>query len=449
MNFPVYVNSILQALSNAGFRGYPVGGCVRDTLLGKTPDDWDLTTDAPPEAVLALFGACAHPTGLAHGTVTVVSQGRAVEITTMRRDGAYRDNRHPESVEFTDRIEEDLARRDFTVNAMAFAPDGSVIDPCGGQNDLAARRLRCVGDARVRFEEDALRILRLLRFASALGFAVEEETAAAAREKRALLACVAAERVYAEMNKLLCGEGVTQTLLAFPDVLGAVIPEILPCVGLDQRNPHHCFDVWEHTARSVGAIPPQRELRWTMLFHDLGKPHCMSIDSAGVGHFYGHTEVSKKLSETIMSRLRFEKALAARVSTQLTCFDDIFPIERAALHKEMVKRGREVTGALLLTKRADNAAKSPGGAASAQEAWRAAQQVYDALLAEGACCSLAELAVTGEDMKSVGFKGKSIGLALQRLLDEVAAEKWKNEKTDLMKRAHRLFRSGFGKASGT
>ncbi|MBR3560509.1 MAG: CCA tRNA nucleotidyltransferase [Oscillospiraceae bacterium] len=445
MKIPSYVNSILARLAAAGYRGYPVGGCVRDALLGMTPDDWDMTTDAPPQRVLELFGDAAHPTGLRHGTVTVAADGRGVEITTMRRDGAYRDNRHPESVSFTDRIEEDLARRDFTVNAMAFALDGTVIDPFGGQADLRNRVLRCVGDARTRFEEDALRILRLLRFASKLGFAVEASTAAAARDTRELLRTVAAERVYAELCKLLCGEYVIEALMAFPDVLGAVLPEILPCVGFDQRNPHHCFDVWEHTARSVGAVPPRQELRWTMLFHDLGKPLCMSVDETGIGHFYGHTAISAQLAEGIMERLRFENARKAQVRAQLACFDDMFPPERAAMHREMAKRGRAVTANLLLTKQADNAAKAPDGLERAQAPWREAQRVYDALIAEGACCELSDLAVNGGDMAAIGFRGKAIGAALQKLLEEVAAEKLPNEKANIMRRAERLYHSGFGR----
>ena len=445
MMIPNYVNILAQRILAAGHQSYPVGGCVRDSLLGKTPDDWDMTTDAPPEKILEIFGDAAHPTGLRHGTVTVVSEGHSVEITTMRRDGAYKDNRHPESVMFTNRIEEDLARRDFTVNAMAIAPDGTVVDPFGGRDDLAARTLRCVGDARTRFEEDALRILRLLRFASVLGFAVEPGTAAAAQEKRELLRNVAAERVYAELNKLLCGGNVTEVLLRFPDVLGVVLPEILPCVGYDQKNPHHCYDVWEHTARSVGAVPPRRELRWTMLFHDLGKPLCMTVDGEGVGHFYGHTALSAHLAEGVMARLRFEKVLAAQVRAQLACFDDMFPPERVAIHREMAKRGKAVTGDLLLTKRADNAAKAPEGMERAQTPWREAQRVYDALVAEGACCELAELAVNGGDMAAVGFQGKAIGAVLQKLLDEVAAEKLANRKIDIMNRARRLYRSGFGK----
>ena len=445
MKIPSYVNLIQERLTAAGYHGYPVGGCVRDALLGRTPEDWDMTTDAPPERVMELFGDAAHPTGVRHGTVTVVSEGRNVEITTMRRDGAYRDNRHPESVVFTDCIEEDLARRDFTVNAMALAPDGTVIDPFGGREDLQDHILRCVGDAKTRFEEDALRILRLLRFAAKLGFVTEPATAAAARETRELLQTVAAERVYAELNKLLCGEHVTEVLLAFPDVLGVVIPEIMPCVGFDQRNPHHCFDVWEHTARSVGAVPPRRELRWTMLFHDLGKPLCMIVDEAGVGHFYGHTAISAKLAEGIMERLRFENALKAQVRAQLVCFDDMFLPERAAIHREMAKRGKTVTANLLLTKQADNAAKAPEGLERAQEPWREAQRVYDALIAEGACCELSDLAVNGGNMAAIGFRGRGIGMALDKLLAEVAAEKLPNQKDDLMKRAKRLCHSGFGR----
>ena len=448
---PEYVNTVMRALREAGYRGYLVGGCVRDLLRGTQPADYDLTTDARPEQMLALFGSSAHPTGLPHGTVTVVSGGYPIEITTMRRDGAYRDNRHPEQVSFTDRIGEDLARRDFTVNAMAMAEDGTLIDPFGGQKDLAEKTLRCVGDARVRFEEDALRMLRLLRFAAVLGFSVEEKTARAAREECQRLRTIASERVYAELNKLLCGENVTPVLLAFPEVLGAVIPEILPCVGFDQRNPHHCFDVWGHTARSVGFVPPRRALRWTMLFHDLGKPLCLSIDGDGVGHFYGHTALSAELAGTIMERLRFEKELRTQVCAQLACFDDLFPPERAAIHKEMAKRGREVTGNLLLTKLADNAAKAPAGLERAQKPWRAAQEVYDALVAEGACCAVGELAITGGDLLSIGFAGKAVGQTLQKLLDEVAAEKLNNTQEALRSRAQRLYRSGFGaeKREGT
>ncbi len=444
-HLPNEVDTVIAALRGEGYSPYLVGGCVREMLRGRAPSDYDMTSDAPPQEVLRIFGGRAHPTGLRHGTVTVVSGGLPIEITTMRRDGAYRDNRHPDSVTFGTSIEEDLARRDFTVNAIALSPDGALVDPFGGQEDLRSGVLRCVGEPKRRFEEDALRILRLVRFCSVLGFSAEEETARAAHEARTLLAHVAHERVYAELNKLLLGENAAETLLAFPDILGVPIPEILPCVGFDQCNRHHCFDVWGHTARSVGAVPPERALRWTMLFHDLGKPLCRTFDEQGVGHFYGHTAISARMAEDIMERLHFERALRERVRAQLTCFDDLFPPERAAVHREMALRGRETVGNLLLTKQADNAAKAPEGLERSQRPWREAQAIYDALCAEGACCSVRELRIGGEDLAALGYRGREIGAVLARLLDETAAEKLENTREALTKRAQRLWRSGFAR----
>ena len=444
-HLPNEVDTVIAALRGAGYSPYLVGGCVREMLRGREPSDYDMTSDAPPQEVLRIFGERAHPTGLAHGTVTVMSGSLPIEITTMRRDGAYGDNRHPDSVTFGTSIEEDLARRDFTVNAIALSPSGALVDPFGGQTDLKAGILRCVGEPKRRFEEDALRILRLVRFCSVLGFSADGETARAAHETRALLARVAHERVYAELNKLLLGENAAETLLAFPDILGVPIPEILPCVGFDQCNFHHCYDVWGHTARSVGAVPPERVLRWTMLFHDLGKPLCRTFDAQGVGHFYGHTAISARMAEDIMERLHFEKALRARVRAQLACFDDLFPPEHAAVHREMALRGRETVRNLLLTKQADNAAKAPAGLERAQKPWREAQGVYNALCAEGACCSVRELRIGGEDLAALGYRGREIGEVLARLLEETAAEKLENTHEALAGRALRLWRSGFAR----
>ena len=440
---PQPVREMLALLRENGHEPYLVGGCVRDLLRGAAPDDYDMTSGALPEEVMELFGADAHPTGLAHGTVTLVRGGVAVEHTTERRDGAYHDSRHPESVTFTDRIEDDLARRDFTVNAIALSPTGELVDPFGGQADLRAGVLRCVGEPERRFAEDALRILRLLRFASVLGLSVERETAIAARARKDGLRAIAHERVYAELNKLLCGEYVTTVLLSYPDILGVVLPELLPCVGFDQRNPHHCYDVWEHTARSVGAAPPTRVLRWTMLLHDLGKPSCFTQDADGIGHFYGHTAISAQLAEGVMARLHFEHALAQGVRAQLTCFDEMFPPERAAVHRLMARYGRETVWSLLQTKLADNAAKAPAGLERAQKPWREALLLYDELTAENACCSLAELNISGDDLLAIGFSGRSVGQAKKRLLDEVAAEKLENDRDALMHRAERLYRSGW------
>ena len=300
-----------------------------------------------------------------------------------------------------------------------------------------------MGDPARRFGEDALRILRLLRFASVLGFSVEENTARAARERRDGLRAIAHERVYAELNKLLCGEHAAAVLLEYPDILGVVLPEILPCVGFDQRNPHHCYDVWEHTARAVGAAPPTRVLRWTMLLHDLGKPKCFTQDANGIGHFYGHTAVSAEMAEEIMARLRFEHTLAQGVRAQLACFDEMFPPERAAVHRMMARYGRETMWNLLQTKLADNAAKAPDGLEQAQKPWREALLLYNELLAENACCSLAELRIGGGELLAIGFSGRAVGRAKQRLLDEVASERLANEHGALVRRAERLYRSGW------
>ena len=440
---PQPVRELLSILRENGHAPYLVGGCVRDLLRGAAPDDYDMTSGARPEEVMDIFGADAHPTGLTHGTVTLVRGGVAVEHTTERRDGAYHDSRHPESVTFTDRIEDDLARRDFTVNAIALSPTGEFVDPFGGQADLRAGVLRCVGAPERRFAEDALRILRLLRFASVLGFSVERETAIAARARKDGLRAIAHERVYAELNKLLCGEYVTTVLLSYPDILGVVLPELLPCVGFDQRNPHHCYDVWEHTARSVGAAPPTRVLRWTMLLHDLGKPSCFTQDADGIGHFYGHTAISAQLAEGIMARLHFEHALAQGVRAQLACVDEMFPPERAAVHRLMARSGRETVWSLLQTKLADNAAKAPAGLERAQKPWREALLLYDELTTENACCALAELNISGDDLLAIGFSGRSVGRAKERLLDEVAAEKLENDRDALLCRAERLYRSGW------
>lgn len=443
MLLPKGVENVLRTLRAAGHEAYLVGGCVRETLRGRTPADYDLTTSARPDRVMALFGAHAHPTGLAHGTVTVSCDGTAVEVTTFRCDGIYSDGRHPDAVRFTSSLTDDLARRDFTVNAIAMDERGQLVDPFGGREDLKRGLLRCVGEPARRFDEDALRILRLLRFASVLGFSVEEETARAAHAAREKLLCVSHERVFAELTKLLCGEHVLPVLLNYPDILGVVLPEIMPCVGFEQKNPHHCYDVWEHTARAVAAVPSERVLRWTMLFHDLGKPATSTMDDSGVGHYYGHTAVSAQLAEGIMQRLRFPRALRDGVARQLACFDESFPPERVAVHRAMAHLGREITGLLLQTKLADNAAKASNEAARARAPWLSALAQYNALCEENACCSVGELAIKGGELAALGYHGAQIGGVLARLLDEVAAEKLANEHDALLARAARLYRSGY------
>ena len=285
---PEGVRVLLERLEAAGYEAWCVGGCVRDALLGRTPEDWDVTTSALPEETMAVFGDQALPTGLKHGTVTVKTGDGPVEVTTYRLDGAYRDHRRPESVAFTASLEEDLARRDFTVNAMALDLRRELRDPFGGRADLARGLLRCVGDPDRRFQEDALRILRGLRFAAALGLEIEPGTAAAVRRNREGLRDIAAERIQVEFFKLLPGKGAAAVLRGYPEVFGVFWPELLPMVGFGQRNRHHCYDVWEHTLHALDAVPGDVVLRCAMLLHDVGKPACFTLDEKGVGHFYGH-----------------------------------------------------------------------------------------------------------------------------------------------------------------
>ena len=288
MNLPLSPGAAkaLALLQAAGYEAWIVGGCVRDALLGLPPKDYDLTPSALPEETQRVFAAYPRiETGLRHGTVTVLLEGEPLEITTYRVDGVYSDARHPDGVTFTRSLRQDAARRDFTINAMAYAPGQGLQDFFGGQADLAQGTIRAVGRAETRFHEDALRILRALRFASVLDFTLEGETARAARACAPLLAAVSAERVSGELGKLLCGKAAGRVLRDYPDVLGVVLPEILPMVGLDHRNPHHCYDVWTHTAVAVDHVPPELPLRLAMLFHDIGKPDTFSLGEDGQGHF--------------------------------------------------------------------------------------------------------------------------------------------------------------------
>ncbi len=423
--------AVLKNLETAGYEAYLVGGCVRDLLRGETPADWDIATSALPEQTMALFRGDALPTGLQHGTVTVRRGGMSFEVTTYRLDGTYADCRHPDSVTFTPSLFEDLQRRDFTVNAMAMSRAGVLQDPFGGQEDLHSGVLRCVGAPRRRFSEDALRILRALRFSAVLGFSVEGETAAAAHAMAPLLDKVAAERLREELLKLLCGKNVVPVLLEYPDVLGVFIPELLPAVGCDQRNRHHCYTVWEHIARSVGFAAPESVLRMTMLLHDLGKPACMTLDEAGEGHFKGHAAVSCTMSRTILQRLRFDKRSAEQILTLVKRHDaPIEPTERA-MRRLLNRLGEEGARQLLQVKRADNLAQAPAYHGRQREI-DALETLLQSVLDQEECFSLRQLAVNGDDLLALGYRGKAVGEALQFLLDQVLDGAAPNEKAALL-----------------
>lgn len=415
---PREVCAVLQTLERAGHEAYIVGGCVRDILMGKPPHDWDVTTSALPEETMALFDHFAIPTGLRHGTVTVRSGETACEVTTFRTDGDYPDHRHPAAVTFTRSLREDLQRRDLTVNAMAMDVHGTLHDPFGGQADIRRRVLRCVGEPERRFREDALRILRTLRFSATLGFAIEADTHRSLRERRDDLRYVAAERVREELTKLLCGAEVLRVLLEDPQVLGVVLPEILPCVGFDQHNRHHCYDVWGHTAHAVAAAPPDPVLRWAMLLHDLGKPSCFTLDEQGVGHFHGHHRPSAEMAETVCRRLRFDRAASQQICMLVRYHDRPIPLTERAIRRAMNQLGVEGLRQLCAVKRADNLAQHPDYRGRQREI-NEGEAIMDELLRKDACFSLKQLAVNGWDMAALGLEGPAIGQMLQTLLEAV------------------------------
>lgn len=429
---PPQVLDALDRLHQAGYEAWIVGGCVRDLLLGRVPTDYDITTSAlPPQTKEVFRDRRVVETGIRHGTVTLLEGGMPLEITTYRVDGTYSDARHPDGVTFTTSLREDAARRDFTVNAMAYAPGLGLRDDFGGQEDLARRLIRAVGDPDRRFQEDALRVLRAIRFASVLDFALEEETAAAARRQAAGLQKVSAERVFQELSKLLCGPKAGQVLLAYPDILGQVIPELLPMVGFDHRNCHHCYDVYTHTAVAVDHVPPQLPLRLAMLLHDIGKPDTFSLGEDGQGHFYGHPRRSVELAEGVLLRLRAPKKLREQVLTLVRYHDAQIEEDPARLRRWLHKLGPEGFFALLAIQRGDAAGQAPAYCTRIERADRLESQAR-ALLAQTPCLTLADLAVNGHDLLQLGYRGPALGRALQRLLEEVLAGRLANEKAALL-----------------
>ncbi len=432
MFLPVGVSGLLEALETAGFAAYAVGGCVRDSLLGRVPQDWDIATSARPEEVLARFPH-AIPTGIAHGTVTVVWEGEPFEVTTFRAESAYTDHRHPDQVRFVPDLEADLARRDFTVNAMACRRDGQVIDRFGGWEDLKNGIIRCVGDPGERFREDALRILRALRFAACYGFRLEEKTSAAVLESRELLCYVAAERIWAEFSRLLCGIDAGRVLREFPQVIFAILPELFPMEGFLQHNPHHDRDVWEHTCAAVEASSPELAVRLAMLLHDCGKPGCFTLDGEGTGHFYGHAQKSLELAGAVLRRLRVPRLLGERVLLLIHLHDrPVFPEERW-VKRQLGRWGEEVFFQWLAVKEADTLAQAlafqPPRLANLREVEAAAQ----AVLREGQCFSLKQLAVTGCDLLQLGIpQGPQVGALLEQLVQAVIDGQVENQKETLL-----------------
>ena len=361
MDMPKNVDTAINLLQSAGFEAYAVGGCVRDSLLGKTPNDWDITTSAKPENMKSVF-ADFHciDTGIKHGTVTVVIDGEPLEITTFRLDGEYEDNRHPKSVTFTSNLGADLGRRDFTVNAMAYSKMTGTVDLFGGQNDLKNKIIRCVGDPDRRFNEDALRILRALRFASALDFEIEEKTAQSLLKNCALLGNISEERIAKELLKLVCGKGAKRILTDFAPVLFEILPELQPMYKNSHDNPHHCYDIYEHTLIAVESIDPEPTLRFAMLLHDCGKPAVKKFDENGVAHFYGHQRISAEISAQILARLKVSNKFRDEILFLVSNHDRWELYENTEkMPRYLSKFGLDGVLKLLKVMRADVLAQSP------------------------------------------------------------------------------------------
>lgn len=426
---PRAVADILKILHENGYRAYAVGGCVRDSLLGRTPHDWDVASDAEAETVLALFPHTVG-TGLRHGTVTVLYPAMAVEVTTFRRDGDYSDRRRPDSVTFTDSLREDAARRDFTINAMYYNESEGLIDCFSGREDLAARLIRAVGDPLRRFDEDALRILRAGRFAAELGFAVEPETAAALRRNAPRLQSLSPERVRTELQKLICGRAAAPVLREYIEVIGVVLPELLPMVGFAQNNPHHNRDVWEHTLTVLENIPAEPVLRWAALLHDAEKPACCTVDAEGIRHFHGHQGKSAETAEAMLRRLHCETRLIADVTELIKIHDIRFPATVETATRWAGRWGEKRFLQFTELRRADTLGQAYPG--EAEPYYRALRAAYDEAKRQDACFTVRQLAVSGDDLTGLGLSGPAVGETLRRLLRLVQGGTLPNERAALL-----------------
>ena len=431
MKLPQTIVTILDTLENHGFAAYVVGGCVRDSLLGLTPADFDLCTSALPEQMEQVFaGQRLVLAGEKHGTVGVCTDTGVVEITTFRTEGDYRDSRHPDWVRFVGDVEQDLARRDFTVNAMAYSPTRGFADPFGGRQDLENKILRAVGAPEKRFREDALRILRGVRFAVRYGLTVEPETRRAMDDQAGGLDSLSRERVFEELSKLL--PLVTGAdLLEFASIMGAAIPELAPTIGFDQHSPHHAYDLYTHVAYVTGAVPGELTVRWAALLHDIGKVSTFTRDETGRGHFYGHAPAGAELAEQVLLRLKAPTRLRHQVVELIGAHMTRLQPEKKLLRRQLSRLGWEQLERELELQQADMSSKGtaePGDLEIFQEIRRMLEEIRR----EDSCLKVTDLAVNGEDLMALGYQGRQIGERLHWLLEQVLEETLPNDRQALL-----------------
>ena len=432
INLPEKIQLILSRLNEAGYEAYCVGGAVRDSVMGIAPGDWDITTSALPEETRKIFADFKTiDTGLKHGTITVVIDHTAYEITTFRIDGEYSDNRHPQNVEFTRSLADDLSRRDFTINALAYNHSSGLIDLYHGQDHIHNSIIKTVGNPEKRFQEDGLRIMRALRFSAVLGFRIDEETSRAIHDNKELLKNISAERIAVELTKLVCGKNAFNVLMEYPDVLSAFIPEIAPAVNFKQYGKKHAYDVWEHICHTVDTIPQDKILRLTMLLHDLGKIPTHKINENGDSTFKNHAMVGGEMAKEILTRLRFDKKTVNRVAF-LVSYHDFEPTEsKIELKRHLKAKTPDDIRTLLTIKKSDRGALSEGYR-DISEATAKNLQWLKEIEDNSECCTVKDLDITGNDLLNEGFSGEEIGNALEKALDAVIDKKIQNKKADLL-----------------
>lgn len=429
---PEKINDVIEKFQSNGFEAYCVGGSIRDSIMGAEIGDWDITTSALPQETKELFkDEKIIETGIKHGTVSIIKEHEPIEVTTFRIDGEYEDNRHPADVSFTRSLKEDLKRRDFTVNSLAYSYKTGLIDLYNGVEDIKNKIIRTVGNAEQRFNEDGLRIMRALRFSSTLGFTIEEETAKAIHNQKELLKNISAERISAELTKLLAGSNVFSVLTEFADVFAVIIPEIEPCIGFRQYGKKHAYDVWTHICHTVNTIPNDRILKLTMLLHDLGKIPTHKINENGDSTFKNHAAVGGEIAKKILTRLRFDKKTINRVSFLVSCHDFEPPETKLQLKQKMRLLTPEDVRTLLVIKKSDRGALSE----SYRDIKKESEQVLKWLCEieeNNECVTIAQLKINGNDLIKKGYKNEDIGKKLEEILTLITEEKLQNNKQAIL-----------------
>lgn len=434
IQLPDQVNRIIDTLEGAGYEAYAVGGCVRDSILGRTPDDWDITTSAKPEDCKRLFPRTVD-TGIKHGTVTVLLGGEGFEVTTYRIDGVYEDGRHPREVTFTANLKEDLRRRDFTVNAMAYNERSGLVDIYGGMQDMENRVIRCVGDARERFDEDALRMLRAVRFSAQLGYRIDEKTREAVKAMAPNLQKISAERIQTELVKLVTSPHPDDLRTAYElGITAQILPEFDLCMKTPQRHKHHCYDVGEHILHSMLGVEPDKVLRLAMLFHDIGKPQTLTVDADGTTHNKKHPLEGEKITRKVMRRLKFDNDTTEKVTKLVLYHDyDIAPTE-AGVRRAVNRIGEDIFAMIFVVRRADIAAQSDYMREEKLQKVAYIEEIYRRISDRKDAVTLKDLAISGKDLIAAGMApGRQIGETLHALLDRVLDDPGLNQREILLK----------------